>query len=60
MKVRHLMVLRHNSADRHRPRISIDLFGPQTTSTEIRIHGCEYNSNIKAAGCMVALDIVYL
>ena len=60
MKVRHLMVLRHNSADRHRPRISIDLFGPQTTSTEIRIHGYEYDSNIKAASCVVALDVVYL
>ena len=40
----------------HRQQIRIDLFGHQTTITEIRIHGYEYDSNIKAASCVVALD----
>jgi len=43
----------------HGQQIRIDLFGHQTTITEIRIHGYEYDSNIKAASC-VALDVVYL
>ena len=31
------------------------------TVTEIRIHGCDvYDSHIKAAGCVVAFDVVYL
>ena len=31
------------------------------TVTVIRIHGCNvYDSHIKAAGCVVAFDVVYL
>ena len=31
------------------------------TVTEIRIHGCDvYDSHIKAAGCVVEFDVVYL
>ena len=38
----------------------MNLFGSQTTVTEIRIHGYEYDSNINALSCMVAFDVVYL
>ena len=33
---------------------------PKPTNTESRINGYDHNSYIKAASCVVALDVVYL